>query len=297
MDKIFLNLWYANEAEEAAKLYASLFPDAKILWKRTLKNTPSGPDGNTDLVMLELPGFEVMLMNAGPLFKMNPSISLSIESNSEDEVRSIWEKLSPGGEVLMELKSYDFGALYGWIKDRFGMTWQVSLVGEEIIKQKVRPSLLFVGNMAGKAEEAINLYTSLFPNSAIKMISRYGASSPSDKPEYVNYASFTVGGKYISAMDSALPDHTFTFNEAISIVVNCEDQAEIDMYWDALSAVPQSEQCGWLKDKFGISWQIQPARMNEMMASNDEAAIARVTQAFLSMKKLILEDLEKAFRG
>ena len=110
------------------------------------------------------------------------------------------------------------------------------------------------------------------------------------------FAEFMLHGQWFTAMDSGHM-HKFTFNEAISLLVRCADQKEIDAYWSKLSAVPESEQCGWLKDKFSVSWQIAPADVDEMMRSGDEAAIARVTQAFLRMKKFDLATLRKAYEG
>jgi len=97
-------------------------------------------------------------------------------------------------------------------------------------------------------------------------------------------------------MDSA-HEHTFGFNEAISFIVDCNTQEEIDYYWVKLSAVPEAEQCGWLKDKYGLSWQIVPTAMDEMMRDKDEKKLARVTEAFLNMKKFDLEELKKAYEG
>ena len=117
-----------------------------------------------------------------------------------------------------------------------------------------------------------------------------------DKEGTIAHASFTLGGQQFAAMDSA-HEHKFTFNEAISFIVNCNTQAEIDYYWEKLSADPKAEQCGWLKDKFGLSWQVTPVAMNEMLASNDEKKIARVTEAFLKMKKFDLAKLQQAYEG
>ena len=97
-------------------------------------------------------------------------------------------------------------------------------------------------------------------------------------------------------MDSAY-EHNFAFNEAISFLVSCDTQAEIDRYWKALSAVPEAEQCGWLKDKYGLSWQIVPTLMNEMMSKGSGEQIARVTEAFLKMKKFDIESLKRAYEG
>jgi predicted 3-demethylubiquinone-9 3-methyltransferase (glyoxalase superfamily) len=168
------------------------------------------------------------------------------------------------------------------------------LTNEAAIAQKIVPSFLFVGDVCGKAEEAINLYASVFKGSEIGEIDRYG---PGEEPEVqgnVRFAPFTLEGYSFSAMDSAL-EHNFAFNEAISLMVYCDTQEQIDYYWDRLSAVPESEQCGWLKDRFGVSWQIVPSALDKMLQDADEETMARVTQAFLKMKKFDLAELEDAY--
>ena len=110
------------------------------------------------------------------------------------------------------------------------------------------------------------------------------------------FTDFMLAGQWFAAMDSAR-EHKFKFNEAISFMVNCDTQEEIDYYWEKLSAVTEAEQCGWLKDKFGLSWQIVPTELGEMMRNGTPEQIARVTQAFLKMKKFDLAELRKAYRG
>lgn len=110
------------------------------------------------------------------------------------------------------------------------------------------------------------------------------------------FADFMLAGQWFTAMDSAYP-HDFAFNEAISFLISCDDQQEIDYFWGKLSAVPEAEVCGWLKDRFGLSWQVSPAAMDEMMRDGSPEQIARVTQAFLQMKKFDLAELRKAYLG
>ena len=109
------------------------------------------------------------------------------------------------------------------------------------------------------------------------------------------YADFQLENSWFAAMDSAM-DHKFNFNEAVSLMVYCDTQKDIDYYWKKLSAVPQAEQCGWLKDKFGLSWQVVPPRMDEMLDDKNPKRVARVTKAFLEMKKIDLAALEKAYQ-
>ncbi|MES2503708.1 MAG: VOC family protein [Myxococcota bacterium] len=147
---------------------------------------------------------------------------------------------------------------------------------------KITPHLWF----DKEARQAAELYTSVFPGSRIVNATTL-SGTPSGEVEIIDVELF---GQHFTLM-SAGP--FFKFNESISFVVTCETQQEIDTYWEKLSAVPESEQCGWLKDKFGVSWQIVPTIMNEMMASKDHAKIARVTQAFLKMKKFDIAELKK----
>ena len=290
--KIRPHLWYDTQAVEAAEYYTSTFPGSKVTDVSTLHNTP---DGDTDVVSFELFGQPFQAISAGPHFRFNPSISFTVACDSEDEVDAYWARLSDGGDVLMPLDSYPFSKRYGWASDRYGLSWQIGLA-DEPGRQRVTPSLLFVGDVCGKAEEAIRLYTSLFPDSGLIFDMRYGKGEEPEREGTLQYAAFTLAGQAFSAMDSAR-EHEFAFNEAISFMVRCEDQAEIDYYWTALSAVPESEQCGWLKDPFGVSWQITPAALDEMLSNGTPEQVDRVVQAFLPMKKLDVAALERAYEG
>lgn len=293
MVKIIPNIWFDTQAQEAAELYTSLFDNSRITQSTSITDTPSG---TVDILTLDLAGQEFMMINGGPHFKINPSISMMVGCTSKDEVDTLWQKLIAGGEALMELGEYPFSEKYGWVVDRFGLSWQIMYVVDGNVTQKITPNLLFVGEQVGRAEEAVQFYTSVFKNSAIEVISKYGEGAEPNQAEYVNFASFKLEGYSLSAMDSAL-EHNFQFNEAISLVVRCDTQEEIDYYWNKLSAVPEAEQCGWLKDTFGVSWQVEPTVLGEMMSDPDPEKVAQVTQAFLKMKKLDIEELKKMYRG
>jgi predicted 3-demethylubiquinone-9 3-methyltransferase (glyoxalase superfamily) len=293
MQKIIPHLWFDQEARQAADLYTSIFPGSKILNTITLHNTPSG---TTELVSFELSGQLFQAISAGPLFKFNPSVSFHIKCKTLDEVDAIWQKLSQGGQVLMELGSYPFSERYGWLQDKYGLSWQVDYVGEAVMKQVITPVILFVGNVCGKAEEAINFWSSVFSNTSLDNILHYGKGEDPEQEGTLKYGAFSLFGQEFGAMDSAL-EHAFEFNEAISFIVNCDTQAEIDHYWHQLSAVPEAEQCGWLKDKYGFSWQIVPRDMERLMHSGNQETTNRVTQAFLVMKKLDLARLQAAYEG
>jgi predicted 3-demethylubiquinone-9 3-methyltransferase (glyoxalase superfamily) len=300
MQKITPHLWFDKEAREAAEFYTSLFPDSNVTHITTLHDTPSG---DTDIVSFELAGQAFMAISAGPLFKFNPSVSffVNFDPSRDEDARNnldrMWERLSEGGTALIPLDSYPFSEHYGWVQDKYGLTWQLILTnpeGEE--RPFIIPSLLFVGEVAGRAEEAINHYLSIFKDSKMGAIARYGAGQEPDKEGTVMFADFMVEGQWFAAMDSA-QEHNFAFNEAISLLVECETQEEIDYFWERLSAVPEAEQCGWLKDKFGLSWQISPSTLDEMMKHGTREQIDRVTQAFLPMKKFNVAELQKAYEG
>ncbi len=196
----------------------------------------------------------------------------------------------------MELGEYPFSERYGWVQDRYGLSWQVMFMGERAITQRITPTLMFAGDVCGKAEEAIQFYASVFHNAGVGDILRYGKGEEPDKKGTVKHAAFTLEGQEFAAMDSARV-HNFTFNEAISFMVHCDTQEEIDYYWGKLSAHSKAEQCGWLKDRYGLSWQIVPAVMDKMLKSKDAKRIARVTEAFLQMKKFDIAKLKKAYEG
>lgn len=293
MRKITPDLWFDKEAKEVAEFYISLFPNSKITHISTIHNVPT-PTGDCDIVSFELAGQPFMAISAGPEFKFNPSVSFHVKCKTKEEAQNMWNKLSSGGQVLMEFSEYPWSEMYGWCNDKYGLSWQVIYVGGAPINQKITPVIMYVGPVCGKAEEAVKFYTSVFKNSKYDVVSRYGEGEGPDKEGTVRYAYFSLEGMEFGAMDSA-HEHKFAFNEAISLLIPCETQEEIDYYWKKLSADPKSEQCGWLKDKYGVSWQVWPTAMGEMMQNGTREQIDRVTQAFLPMKKFDIESLKKTY--
>jgi predicted 3-demethylubiquinone-9 3-methyltransferase (glyoxalase superfamily) len=293
MQKITPHLWFDKEAREAAEFYTSTFPDSTVTNVTSLHNTPSG---DSDIVSFVLSGQTFMGISAGPIFKFNPSISFQVKCKAKDEVDAIWKKLSAGGTVLMELGAYPFSERYGWVQDKYGLSWQIIYSGGTEFKQKITPFIMFVGSVCGKAEEAVNFWTSVFRPAKVGPIQRYAKGSQPDKEGTLQHGTFSLLDQEFGAMDSAY-EHRFAFNEAISFLVHCDTQEEIDYFWNKLSAAPEAEQCGWLKDKFGLSWQITPTAMEEMMQSGTREQIDRVTQAFLVMKKIDIAKLQEAYEG
>ena len=159
--------------------------------------------------------------------------------------------------------------------------------------QKIMPCLWF----DNQAEEAVNLYTSLFKNSKIMNVTRYdeaGAKAAGKSNGSVMTVTFQLDGQEFMALNGG---PAFKFTEAISFVVNCETQAEVDELWNKLTTGGEEVQCGWLKDRFGLSWQIVPTALGEMMSDPDPAKAQRVMQAMLQMKKIDIAGLKRAFEG
>lgn len=293
MQKITPYLWFDTEARDAAKFYTSIFKNSKITSDTSMDGTPSG---TVDMLTINIMGQEINMMSAGPYFKINPSVSFLVLLPTIEEVDEVWGKISENGKVMMEIGKYPYSERYGWVQDKFGVSWQIMFAGKMEIRQAVTPTLMFTEDKAGKAEEAMNFYATVFRNANVGGIARYEKGDEPDIEGTVKHAVFTIEGQEFFAMDSARM-HGFTFSEAISFLVKCKDQAEIDYYWGKLSADPKSEQCGWLKDKYGVSWQIVPEAMDQMMATKDKAALKRVTESFLKMKKFDLAELQRAYEG
>ncbi len=297
MPKITPFLWFDTQTEAAIQRYASSFSDSALL---SIRRYPDGPldgpmrgmEGKVLTAVFDLAGQRFMALDGGPTFKFNPAISLFVSAATEAEVDRLWSTLSEGGSILMPLQSYPFSPRFGWVMDQYGLSWQVNLASRA---QKIAPALMFVGEQHGKAEAAMNFYTALFAHSQVEHVERYG-SGDTGEPGTVKQAIFQLDGRDFMVMDSSY-EHAFSFNEAISFYVECGSQEEVDHFWGELSAHPQSEQCGWLKDRFGISWQIVPSIVPELMNDPDPVKSKRVMDALLQMKKLDIAGLERAYAG
>ncbi len=278
-NKLYPCLWFDRQGKEAAKLYTEAFDNTTI-------TTDNGM-----VQMVNLDGNDIMLLNGDTHFKPNPSISLFVNLTDEAALDKAWNKLSDGGFVMMPLNKYPWSEKYGWLQDQYGISWQLMLVKPEAFEKPLIPALMFTKAMAGKAEEAMNLYTSLFPNSSIKAINRY-EKGEGDVEGTVKHGQFSLNEQLFVAMDSSMP-HAFSFDEGMSIVVGCDTQDEIDYYWNNLTTNGgQESMCGWLKDKFGVSWQIVPATIAQLISDTEKGQ--RRMQAVMKMKKLILADIQNA---
>lgn len=296
--KITPNLWFDGNAKEAIDYYVSIFPDSKII---STANYPNSTDeglaefqkdlaGKVLTVQFELGGFEFTAINAGPEFKPTAAVSffLNFDPARDDKAREhldeLWGKLIDGGEAMMPLDKYPFSERYGWVKDKYGYTWQLILTNPEGEPRPfVVPSFLFSGANANRAGEAIDYYTSVFKDSKKGLIMPYEQANGLAKAGSLMYGDFTLAGQWFAAMDSPV-EHAFGFNEAVSLSISCKDQAEIDYFWSKLSTVPESEQCGWCKDQYGVSWQVIPENMGQLMQRPDAFA------HMMKMHKLVIAD-------
>ncbi|MFV0464578.1 MAG: VOC family protein [Lachnospiraceae bacterium] len=282
-------LWFDKNALEAAELYTSVFPDSKIISVETIRDTPSG---DCDMITFQLLGREIQSIGAGTEFKLNSAFSFMATFTSKEEIDTIYNAISKGGDTLMPLGEYPFSPYYVWFSDQYGLNWQL-ILDESASSQKIYPVLLFQGDQCGKAEAAIDFYKSILPGVDVALISKYAEGEANDKRAIINYAQISALG-----LDLVFMDHDYggadSFNEAFSLMISCKDQMEIDYYWNKLSYVPEAEQCGWLKDRFGVSWQVIPSILDDLMTKSTPEEADRVTKAFLKMGKFDIAELIKA---
>ncbi len=279
-NRIHPSIWFDQNASEASIFYAGIFDDFKLIGE--------GPVS----VTFEIEGMRFLGINGGPMFQPNPSISFYIECDSEAEIDAKYERLLQGGKVLMPLQKYDWTPMYAFIQDRFGVAWQLNLRLEPNDRPKITPTLLFVNEKNGKAADAIDLYTSIFPEGRNMVSSRYGVNQGNTEG-YILFSDSVINGFPFIAMDGP-GTHDFDFSEGVSFVVYTEDQDETDYLWDSLTANGGVEsQCGWLKDPFGVSWQIVPDRFMELVGMGPDA-FKRVMDVVMPMKRIIIADLENA---
>lgn len=274
-------IWCDGTADEAAQFYTDVFRDASIA-----EQVPGLA------ATVSIYGFKLSLINGGNQYAPNPSISCILNFDpllfgGEEQARAyldeLYKRLSTGG-VLMELGEYSFSPRYAWVRDRFGMTWQLMLTDPDGDPRPfVIPSFMFGGTNHANAEEATDAWIALFDNSRRGVLYRYKEGGPLDAGT-VMFTDFTLRGTWMAATDSGT-FHDFTFTPGVSIIVSCRDQEEIDRYWAGLSAVPEAERCGWCVDRWGVSWQVVPHNIAELMAD------AATRDKILHMGKIDLTEL------
>jgi predicted 3-demethylubiquinone-9 3-methyltransferase (glyoxalase superfamily) len=297
MQKITPFLWFDKDSDEAMKFYASIFDNSKIVdvnyYPSGYTEGPlAGMEGKVINGIFELSGQRFMCLDGGPIFKFNPSTGFFVNCETAEDVERYYSKLVEGGNVMMPLDKYPFSEKFAWISDKYGVSWQMN-IGKK--PKLISNAIMFVGDKFGVCEEAINYYAGVFKDSKIETVSYY-AEGEGDKVGKVKYSSFTLAGEQFVAMESSI-DHKFEVGGAISFYIACADQAEVDYFWEKLSHTPEAEQCGWAKDRYGISWQIVPKALEETVGGKDPAGSKRAMDAMMQMKKLDAQKLWDAYNG
>lgn len=305
--KVVPHLWFDAQAVAAAAFYADVFPDSAVNHTARLVDTPAG---DCDLVSFTVWGMPFEAISGGPMFSINPSISFIVnfdplrwgegdaaKSEAMAALDAIWARLIEGGKALMPLDTYPFSERYGWVEDKYGVSWQLMLTQPEgDPRPPIVPTMLFTGDNYGKAEAARSCYLSVFKHSTPGSLVHYGEGQPPHQAGTVMFSDMALGDMWLAMMD-APGTHDFSFNEGVSLIVYCEDQAEVDHYWDSLIADPDSGQCGWLKDAWGVSWQMVPSAMHAMLYDSTPAQIDRVMRTAFTQKKFDIAALEAAFQA
>lgn len=268
---ISVSLWFSNSAQEAMEWYSSIFPGSRIKSSTSMVTNAS------------ICGVDFVGINGGPAIKINPSISFMVISEDNKEIDSLWLQLIEEGAVLMLLGSYPWSEHYGWLQDKYGVNWQF-YKGRmaDVNQQKIVPTIMFCEKQQGKCEQALDFYKTVFDDFKLNGVMKY-AEGPFEGQ--VQHAQFSANGFLFMAMDSGVPQ-TFTFNEGASFIICCDDQEQIDYYWDNFTIEGEESKCGWCKDKFGISWQIIPRNIGEIMQSKTARS------ALMGMNKIIIADLK-----
>lgn len=289
MDGIQPCLWFNGNGEEAVQFYTSLFKNSRVGKKayctKSVAEVSGNKEGSVLTVEFEIEGLSILALNGGPDFKHTPAFSFFVWCENEQEITKLWNSLSEGGTVRMGLDKYPWSERYGWTADKYGVEWQLMLSPTK--ERKIAPAFLFVDQLFGKGQEAVDRYLSIFPNSKIKTMHK------DENTKTIAHCVFELDGQEFALMEGP-GQHGYGFSMAFSLIVRCANQKEIDTYWDKLLAGGgQPSQCGWLTDKYGVAWQITPTKMAEMAA--DRKKSEQVMKAMLKMRKLDLPTLEKAY--
>lgn len=298
MNSIIPNLWFDRNAEDAVKFYTNLFPNSNI-GKMTFFGKEGFeyhkmPEGTIMTIDFELHGQKFVALNGGPVFQFNESLSFYVYCASDEAIENLYRQLSEGGQINMPLNKYDWSEKYAWVKDKYGVSWQLD-IDKINSQQKIVPSMLFVNDKYTMVKEAVQHYTSIFPDSRLLFEASYptNANTPDGT---ILFSQFSLSGNLFNAMSGA-GEHKFDFNESVSFIVNCESQEEVDYYWDKLTEGGAESMCGWLKDKYGISWQVVPTEIFKYIEGGDAEKRSNAINAMFQMKKLDIQKLKQSYEG
>ncbi|CRH17276.1 VOC family protein [Carnobacterium maltaromaticum] len=279
-------LWVDNQVEEMTELYTKVFENGKPLKTLYFLEDAHGKIGDILTQSVQLANQEFILLNGGPEFKATPSISYMVTCTSETQLQVLWQELSEGGKLLMNLAIYPGVGQFGWLEDRFGISWQFSL-DQSSSSQKITPCFMFSGEQYGNASRAVAEWIEVFQSGEI--LEHYSNEDLTTK-----LAKFTLHQQEFMAMDSAV-DHDFTFSLANSFYVYCENQKEIDRLWTAITSKGTEMPCGWMGDRFGVAWQTVTRDMDTMLDRKNLTKALAVTQAVYGMMKIDSEELRRIY--
>ena len=242
-----------NKLNFAANFYIETFGNGKILMEVA----------QFTLFEIENQTFKIINTNH-PEHRSNPAVSFMVSFETEEELRKIWNRLKVGGLVLMPLELYDSNNMVGWLQDQFGISWQLITSTSQASKhQKISPFIQFGKSNFGRAELASNFYMEVFKNSKRDNILRYEEDISNKLVKHIGLYL----NEYLIRMADSFTEQPFEFSPGISFTIECETQKEIDYYWNAFAFGGATNAAGWVKDKFGISWQIIPKDMNKWIVN------------------------------
>jgi len=232
---------------------------------------------------ISLMGTRFMLLEGGEAYRPNAAVSYFVYTGNPQITEAIYGTLSAGGRILFPLGKYPWAAHYAWVEDCYGVNWQLD--SDPIrSQQKILPTLLFSPPNDTRVREARNFYTTVFHNHHLLMEMPTGEA----ESEPLLFTQFRLGSLLFNAMRS-MEAMDFQFGPGKSLVVSCPDQASIDHYWQNLGEGGVFERCGWLRDRFGISWQIVPEQLPALMQDPERGE--RVMKALLGMDRIVLVTL------
>lgn len=281
-NKIVPSLWFVGNAGDAMKYYVEIFgkffPNSRV--NVVTPNVVTATLAGVDFIGINGPDAE---------FAPNPAISFMVVCETREAVDHLWNAFArDGGQVYMALDTYPWSEYYGWIGDRYGYTWQLYTGKlEDVHHQAILPTLMFTKEQDGRCGEAVEFYARMFPGFQSDGTMMHHEESMKGK---IAHTQFKVAGTVLGAMDGG-PAHDFKFNERISLSILCKDQAEIDHYWNMITAEGKASQCGWCEDPFGVHWQVVPYNMKELLF--DRTNPQEAFQALMGMSKIVIAELEK----
>lgn len=268
-------LWFNGKAAEAAAFHCKIFKNSTII--------------HSDEVVTHynLNGYQFTALNGGSQHQMTPAVSYFVYCGSDQEIERIYEALSKDGKVLMPLDQYPWTSKYAWVQDKFGVSWQLD-IDDIKVPQKIVPSLLFTDKKYTLIQKAFDHYDSIFNTHFLTSLP-YPISAGAPLGTH-QFAQFKLNNTVFNAMSNNAR-HDFDFTPGNSFVIECENQEEIDQCWNQLTEGGEAGKCGWLVDKFGVSWQVIPSQLGELMSNSDTSEA--VMDRMLEMKKIVIAELEE----